>query len=160
MSGDDTLEVVSEIERLLTTREAAPPLELPESLAPPEASPDLRSLVDETAAQVRAALAEGKVSVAVTKLKRIPSHLRRKLGSHFGLLEAYVKYRSGDPEGTVEALEELVRSDEALATRHPAVHYFLARSHDALSQFERAVQHMRVYVLTQAERRARAEPVL
>jgi spermidine synthase len=158
ISGEDELRVVAEIDRLLRSPAGEPPLGLPERLAPDDAPADLRALVDETVQQVRELLAQGKAGAALAKLERIPSHARRKLGSSFGLFDAYVKYKAGDMEASVDQLEELLRSDEGLAARYPATHYFLARSHDGLMHFDKAVRNMRVYVLASAAVRAAGSP--
>jgi spermidine synthase len=146
--GRDELDVVAAIHHLLATRQDEPSLGLPESLAPPDAPPDLRTLVDETTTQIREALAAHQVSTALTKLERIPSHARRKLGSEWGLFEAYVQYETGDFEACIDGLEQLLRDDEDLALRYPATHYFLARAHDGLMHFDKGVRNMRVFVLS------------
>jgi hypothetical protein len=148
--GKDELDVVGSIHHLLATHDDEPSLGLPESLAPADATPDARSLVDETVAMVRDDLASSRRSTALAKLERIPSHARRRLGSEFGLFEAYVQYKAGDMEACIDGLEQLLRDDEGLALRYPATHYFLARAHDGLMHFDKAVRNMRVYVLGQA----------
>lgn len=152
LGGNDELDVVASIHHLLATNEDEPSLGLPESLAPPDASSDLRALVDETVTMARDDLAAGRGTTASAKLERIPSHVRRRLGSAFGLFEAYVQYEAGDMEACIDGLEQLLRDDEGLALRYPATHYFLARAHDGLMHFDKAVRNMRVYVLAEAVR--------
>jgi hypothetical protein len=69
-----------------------------------------------------------------------------------------VKYKAGDMEASVDQLEELLRSDEGIASRYPATHYFLARGHDGLMHFDKGVRNMRVYVLASAAARAESPP--
>ncbi|HKU43173.1 MAG TPA: fused MFS/spermidine synthase [Polyangiales bacterium] len=157
VSGEDELAIVTRIYELLKSPAGEPALGLGE-LAPADAPPDLRALVEETAEQIRQLLAQPKAGSALAKLERIPSHARRKLGSEWGLFEAYVQYKAGDLEASVDQLEELLRSDERLALRHPAVHYFLARGHAGLMHFDKAVRNMRVYVLASAAPPAAAPP--
>jgi hypothetical protein len=145
--GRDELDVVADIHQLLATTEAEPALGLPDSLAPDDAPNDLRLLVDETVGMVREELSANRNATALAKLERIPSHARRKLGSAFRLFEAFVLYKAGDKEACIDGLEELLRDDEGLALRYPATHYFLARAHDGLMHFDKAVRNMRVYVL-------------
>jgi spermidine synthase len=155
--ANDELALVARIHHLLATREDEPSLGLPESLAPDDAQSDLRALVDETVAMAREDLASSRGVTAQVKLDRIPSHARRKLGSAFGLFEAYVQYAAGDMEACIDGIEQLLRDDEGLALRYPATHYFLARAHDGLMHFDKAVRNMRVYVLAEAAR-AREQP--
>jgi spermidine synthase len=145
--GRDELAVVGAIHHLLATTEDEPALGHPESLAPDDAPPEVRGLVDETVELARTELAASRSATALAKLERIPSHLRRKLGSAFRLFESYVQYKAGDAEACIDGLEHLLRDDEGLARRYPATHYFLARAHDGLSHFDKGVRNMRVYVL-------------
>ncbi|HKP55580.1 MAG TPA: fused MFS/spermidine synthase [Polyangiales bacterium] len=156
--GGDELHVVAEIHRLLGSAQGEPALGLPEQLAPEDAPADLRALVDETAQQARELLAQDKAAAALAKLERVPSHARRKLGSEWGLFDAYVKYKAGDMEASVDQLEELLRSDEGLPSRYPAAYYFLARSHDGLMHFDKGVRNMRVYVLASMAARVSNPP--
>jgi hypothetical protein len=73
------------------------------------------------------------------------------------LIEGYLRYKSGDPDGAIDVLEELVRSEEGFALDHPELHFFLARAHDSLLHFDKAVRNMRVYVAARAYPPARAE---
>jgi hypothetical protein len=78
------------------------------------------------------------------------------------LLYGYLLYKAaeGSParyRGAIDQLEDLVRSDEAYVRRHPEIYYFIARSHDAEFNFDKALRNMRVYVESRVVPSADAE---
>ncbi len=83
---------------------------------------------------------------AVQKLEQVPERIRRDLGGEWALLEGYLRYETAEPDDAIERLESLLRDRPEAARAHPELYYFLARSHDALMHFDKAVRNMRVYV--------------
>jgi hypothetical protein len=153
------LDIARALHRLLSTTHDEPVLTLALEPVPSDATPELRTRVDETRTAVLASLAAGQRANAIRRLESIPAALRRKLGSGWSLFEAHVRYKSGDVEGCIDGLEELLRNDDEIGLRQPELFYFLARSHDAMLHFDKAVRNMRVYVLARGPRAAAETPV-
>jgi hypothetical protein len=87
----------------------------------------------------------------------LPERLRHSAGGEWALLEGYLRYKAGDSDGAIDVLEELVRKEEGFALEHPELHFYLARAHDSLLHFDKAVRNMRVYVAARAYAPARSE---
>ncbi len=113
---------------------------------PADAPQKLREPLRTAWAAVQAALARHSYKQALAALERVPEHLRRDLGADWALAEGFVLYKVDDSETAIELLEGVVRSEPAFAAAHPELYYFLARSHDALMHFDKAVRNMRAYV--------------
>jgi hypothetical protein len=65
------------------------------------------------------------------------------------LLRGYVLYRAGDYDMAVGELEAVARTEPGFTLEHPELYFFLGRSHDALTHFDKAVRSARVYVEAQ-----------
>jgi tetratricopeptide (TPR) repeat protein len=83
----------------------------------------------------------------------MPSSLVREAGPELRYLRAYVLQRTGDHASAVGELEALARTEPAFTQERHDIYYYLARSHDALQHFDKAVRAARAYV----EAAARAE---
>ncbi len=112
-------------------------------------------------AEVRDALAHGDTKRAKTAMEGIPSSLVRHAGPEMQYLRAYALYRAGDFDLAIGDLEGLARSEPGFVSDRPELYFFLARSHEALQHFDKAVRSARVYVNAQmrveAEERARLQ---
>ena len=80
-----------------------------------------------------------------------------------GYLRAYTLYKAGDYDQAIGDLEGLARGEPAFVLDHPELYFFLARAHDALQHFDKAVRSARVYVEAQmqalaTDRDGEAEP--
>jgi hypothetical protein len=82
-------------------------------------------------------------------------------GPDLRLLYGYLLYKNmksgiADPEDVVDELEDLIRTDAPFAEQHPEIYYFLARAHDRVNHYDKAMRNMRRFV----ESRPPLEPVL
>lgn len=98
--------------------------------------------------------------MALTELEAMPPPLRMHSGSDLRLLYGYLLYKNlptgaADPDDVIDELEDLIRTDAPFVESHPEIYYFLARAHDRLSHYDKAVRNMRTFV----ERRPVPEPV-
>jgi spermidine synthase len=127
-----------------------PQLSIGSDPTPTRGDPRARAALSETYARVHDDVAVAHYADALAQLERLPPRLRRSAGGEWALLEGYLRYKSGDPDGAIDVLEELVRDVEGFALDHPELHFFLARAHDSLLHFDKAVRNMRVYVAARA----------
>jgi hypothetical protein len=146
------LEVVREIARLLASKTDEPtPTFLDATHATPEdTSPDLRVQLEASYDSILEAVRARAWPDAVLKLERVPERLRRELGGEWAFLEGYLRYQTQETDDAIERFEGLIRDQPDAGVRHPELHYFLARSHDALLHFDKGVRNMRVYVEARA----------
>jgi len=91
-------------------------------------------------------LARDEPARAKQALEAIPSSLLRQFGSELRLLRAYVLYRAGEHDMAIGEFEAVARRDPDVVALHPELYFFLARSHDALQHFDKAVRSMRAYI--------------
>jgi tetratricopeptide (TPR) repeat protein len=152
------LELAQSIYDLLAGHTPEPALQLAPDLTPAHGNDRARAALSDTFQRVLGALAGGHYAAALAELERLPTRLRRSAGGEWSLLEGYLRYRSGDPDGAIDVFEELLRSEEGFASEHPELYYFLARAHDAELHFDKAVRNMRAFVAARehAERIAAA----
>ncbi|MDH5672963.1 MAG: hypothetical protein OEZ06_12485 [Myxococcales bacterium] len=91
-------------------------------------------------------LHRGEPKRAVTALSALPSALLQHAGAPMGYLRGYLHYRAGQYDEAIDTLEATLQADPAFALEHPALYFFLARSHDALMHFDKAVRNAQVYI--------------
>lgn len=101
--------------------------------------------------EVRRSVDQGAYATALSAMEEIPAPLRLHSGPGLRFLYGYLLYKSasGMParyRDSIEQLEDLIRSDEEYARRHPELYYFLARAHDAEFNYDKALRNMRQYV--------------
>jgi predicted membrane-bound spermidine synthase len=97
-------------------------------------------------------LAHGNAARAKTAIEAIPPSLMRHAEPDMRYLRAYTLYKAGDHDQVIGDLEGLARGEPAFALDHPELYFFLARAHDALQHFDKAVRSARVYVEVQMQR--------
>lgn len=100
-------------------------------------------------------LARGEVARAKRVLDGMPASLIRQAGPELRYVRAYLLYHTGDHASAVGELEALARTEAGFVQEHPGVYFYLARSHDALQHFDKAVRAGRAYV--EASTRAAAD---
>jgi len=124
-----------------------PPAEVP--AAAERLSAPMRERVADAYAELRRFRERREPWQAFMAIDRIPVPVRASLGPATVLLHADLARRAHHEEVTLDALEALVRERPAFAFNHPELHYVLARAHDTLQHFDKAVRNMRVYVEAQ-----------
>ena len=107
---------------------------------------DPANLVESALSDVRTAAARGAWEAAVAAMDRIPRQALVQAGPQAELLQAHLAHRAGLHERAIDTLEAVVRRAPATAIDHPELHYLLARAHDGLDHYDKAVRNMRVYV--------------
>jgi len=134
----------------MTAALGASPREPALNIRPPESDP---AISDRANARMRQGyvdvtdwLARGEPARAKQALEAIPSSLLRQFGSELRLLRAYVLYRAGEHDMAIGEFEAVARRDPDVVALHPELYFFLARSHDALQHFDKAVRSMRAYI--------------
>jgi spermidine synthase len=131
----------------LAGRTTEPPLSLSrEDPVPNDAEPQVRALLSQAYLQVMSELGLGHYAKALGQLERVPTRMLRSAGGEWSLLEGYLRAKSGDADGAIDVFEDLLRSRDGFALEHPELYYVLARAHDALQHFDKAVRNMRAYV--------------
>jgi hypothetical protein len=153
----DALTMADEVYRLLAPHPKEPKLSIAGDPTPTRGDSRARAALSETYARVQADVAGAHFADALAQLERLPTRLRRSAGGEWSLLEGYLRYESGDPDGAIDVFEELLRSEDGFALDHPDLHFYLARAHDSLLHFDKAVRNMRAYVAARAYPPARAE---
>ncbi|MGD8861728.1 MAG: fused MFS/spermidine synthase [Myxococcales bacterium] len=103
-------------------------------------------------------MARGEPERAAAAFGDIPSALLRHAGAPMALLEGYVLLRAGRHEDAIDGLEELARRRPEVALAHPELYFYLARAHDALYHFDKAVRNARAYLEARAAMIADAPP--
>jgi spermidine synthase len=151
------LTLAEDVYRFLAPHPVEPRLSIERDPTPRRGDARARAALSETFARVQSEISSSRYADALSQLERLPTRLRRSAGGEWALIEGYLRYKSGDPDGAIDVLEELVRSEEGFALDHPELHFFLARAHDSLLHFDKAVRNMRVYVAARAYPPARAE---
>jgi spermidine synthase len=151
------LDLAQGVYGFLATRAGEPTLHITADPVTPASQPRTRALLSQTFANVLAEINSRRHAVALALLERVPARLRHNAGGEWGLLEGYLRYQTGDADGAIDVFEELLRNEEGFALDHPELHYFLARAHDSLLHFDKAVRNMRVYVAARAYPPARSE---
>ncbi len=151
MGGGRETVIAAEVLTRLMSGEGEPTI----AIAPPVPGPQLAAReareLAEGFARVRQAVDIGSYGTALAAMEEIPAPLRLHSGPGMRLLYAYLLYKTAPTyqsryRDAIDQLEELIRSEEEYVLRHPEVFYFLARSHDAELNFDKAVRNMRVYV--------------
>lgn len=127
----------------------------------PELTPESANQLTEGFDAVKKATERKEFALALTELEAMPSPLRMHSGPDLRLLYGYLLYKNmksgiADPEDVVDELEDLIRTDAPFAELHPEIYYFLARAHDRVDHYDKAVRNMRRFV----ESRPPLEPVL
>jgi tetratricopeptide (TPR) repeat protein len=97
-------------------------------------------------------LARGDAARAKTAIEAIPPSLMRHAEPDMRYLRAYTLYKAGDYDQVIGDLEALARGEPGFALDHPELYFFLARAHDGLQHFDKAVRSARVYVEVQMQR--------
>jgi len=141
----------------LATRSGEPRLGLRQDPTVTTGDARARALLSDALARALAELAAAHYAGALGLLEAVPARLRRDAGGEWALLEGYLRYQSGDADGAIDVFEDLLRAREGIALEYPELHYFLARAHDSLLHFDKAVRNMRVYVTSRAYPPARSE---
>ena len=120
------------------------------NIAPPEPDPTIseraNARMQQGYVEVNDWLARGDAKHAKQALESIPSSLLRQFGSELRLLRAYVLYKAGEHDMAIGEYEAVARRDPDVVVEHPELYFFLARSHDALLHFDKAVRSMRAYL--------------
>ena len=83
-------------------------------------------------------------------LDALAPSLLRTSGPDFQFLYGFVMLNASGGDSTleraaVEALEHLLRNEDAYARKHPETYFYLARALAAVGSFDRAVRTMRTY---------------
>jgi spermidine synthase len=151
------LELAEQISAHLSDARLEPALPVLTDPAPPEADARTRAMLGEVAERVHEQLAAQRYGAALAQLERLTQRQRRSAGAAWPLLEGCLRYKAGDPDGAIDVFEELLRGEDGVALEHPELHYFLARAHDALLHFDKAVRNMRAYVAARGYPAARSE---
>ena len=97
-------------------------------------------------AEVMDWLGRGDHDRAADVMAALPSSLVKRASPQMRLLRAYLMHKVEENESAARELQALARKEPAFVLEHPEVYYFLARAHDALFHFDKAVRNARVYV--------------
>ena len=136
--------------RLLLELEPAPQ----PAFSPPESSapltPKLAYALREAHALTLRAVSRGDYKGALALLDALAPSLLRTSGPDFQFLYGFVMLNASGGDSTleraaVEALEHLLRNEDAYARKHPETYFYLARALAAVGSFDRAVRTMRTY---------------
>ena len=143
--------VAAEILRLLLTDEHEPHITIEPPVPGPEMDDRTARELLEGFESVRSSVDAHAYGAALAAMEQIPAPLRLHSGPGLRLLHAYLSFKGADGaprrfRSAIEQFEDLVRGDEAYVRRHPELYYFLARSHDAELNYDKALRNMRLYV--------------
>lgn len=145
--------VAAEVLRMLMSDEHEPAVAIEPPVPGPQMDARTARRLSEGFESVRQAVDMKTWNTALAAMEEIPAPIRLHSGPGMRFLGAYLYYKAaeGSPSryrSAIEQLEDLVRSDEEYVRRHPEMYYFLARSHDAEFNFDKALRNMRMYVET------------
>lgn len=147
--GGGRLGQVSAILALLD--DPGPPGPVP-NLADALSHPELPSGLRFAVRDADRALSAGHWSEAVSSLRNLPRRLREQLGPCILVPYAYAAHRSDLHNETIEVIEEALRSHPQTGRVHPELYCLLARAHDQLDHFDKAVRSAGVCVGTRHAR--------
>jgi hypothetical protein len=84
-------------------------------------------------------LARGEPKRAHEAALALPDGLVQHAGTEARLLRAIAAYRAGELSSVITELESLLREQPAFPSEHPDALFYLARAHDAVQHFGKAV---------------------
>ncbi|NOY94029.1 MAG: MFS transporter [Deltaproteobacteria bacterium] len=153
MGGGRLTLVAAEVITLLMTADGEPRIAIEPPVPGPQLAPREARQLSQGFDEVRAAVDTQSYGAALSAMEEIPTPLRLHSGPALRFLYGYLLYKTSDAypsrnREAIEQLEDLIRTDPEYVRRHPELHYFLARAHDADLNFDKALRNMRVYVET------------
>jgi spermidine synthase/MFS family permease len=147
----ETTLVAAEVLSLLLSDEHEPTVAIEPPAPGPEMDPGNRRVLLEGFQEVKDHVDARRWEEGLLAMEAIPAPLRLHAGAGMRLLYAWLLYQAapavpGRYGESIDQLEELARYEDDYVQRHPEIHYFLARAHDAEGQFDQALDHMRTFV--------------
>lgn len=116
-------------------------------------------------AATSAAIGERDYEAAFEAMQSIPTPVRLHSGNSMRYLYAWLLFKTAPIEPSrfdeaIDLFESMIMEDPEYVARHIELYYFLAKSHDAMQNYDKGVRNMRIFVeaeIALAEARAQEE---
>lgn len=146
-SADRELRVARAVHALLSGATPEPALAWQQPTAPdPTLSARSNERLRDGTAEIARWLERGDGERAHRAALAVPDGLMRHAGTDALLLRAVAAYRAGAMSDVITEVEALLRTTPGLPEQHPEALFYLARAHDALQRFGKAVAWGRRWV--------------
>jgi tetratricopeptide (TPR) repeat protein len=145
-AGNARLDQATRVNALLSGHNPEPAIGIDADPSPQVGDARSIEILQKGFAAISSQLESKHYATAVGQLEALPARLRRGAGPGWALFEGYIRYKAGHYDGTIDCLEEVLRTHPDFVREHYQLYYYLARAHAAEQHFGQAVSYMQTYV--------------